>query len=159
MGSEMCIRDRSWPFAERVVQGIVNLKKRVRQNVGRLAYANYKGVFPCLGCDSGLPMGRAEHNRVAGECKFHDIDPDLIERKWTCPGCTRVNADGKIRPRPRGHKDHTNDPTNCRMPWTEEQKFSRRVRGPGIQHPREGRQRAAEDPDGNAGSHDLTESD
>ena len=63
--------------------------------------------------------------------------------------------DGEIRPRPRGHTDHANDPANCRMPFTTERR--RRTRGAGTQHPREGRELASEDPDGDATTHDLTE--
>jgi hypothetical protein len=45
------------------------------------------------------------------------------------------------------------------MPHTTERRFARRVRGAGTQHPREGREPASEDPDGNATTHDLTETD
>jgi hypothetical protein len=135
----------SWLFAARVVQGVVELKKRLRHQQGRIAYTAYKGSFPCIGCDSELPQSRSEHNRVGGECRFHDTMPDKIEMEWTCPGYTRKNPDGKIRPRPRGHADHTNDPTNCRMPHTTERRFAKRVRGAGMQHPREGREPASED--------------
>ena len=69
----------SWPFAERVAQGTVNLKRRIRRQIGRLAFAGFKGVYPCVGCDSRLPMGRAEHYRIPGERKFHDIDPEKIQ--------------------------------------------------------------------------------
>ena len=141
------------------MQGVIDLKRRCRREMGRRAYTAYKGIFPCIGCDSKLPRSRQEHNRVEGECKYHDLSPEEVELKWTCPGCTRVNEDGRVRPRARGHPDHTNDPATCRMPHTPERRFAPRNRGPGHTHPREGRQPAAEDPDGNATTGDLTETD
>ena len=77
----------NWPFVNRLVQGIVNLKARVRRSAGRTAYNVDKGNYPCIGCDSGLPKGRSEHNRVEGECKHFDADPSEIEEPLTCPGC------------------------------------------------------------------------
>ena len=145
--------------AGRLIQGVIELKKRLRHQLGRSAYTAYKGNFPCLGCDSDLPQSRAEHNRVDGECKFHDTPGDKIEPDYTCPGCTRTNPDGKIRPRPRGHPDHTMDPTNCRMPATKERRFAKRARGAGTQHPREGREAASEDPDGDATTKDFADTD
>ena len=147
----------SWSFCARLIQGVIDLKKRLRHQLGRRAYTAYKGTFPCIGCDSNLPCGRTEHNRVNGECKFHNTPADKIEPEYTCPGCTRKNPDGKIRPRPRGHSDHTMDPTNCRMPATTERRFSNRARASA--HPREGRVPASEDPDGNATTRDFGDTD
>ena len=161
MGKGPQLRDMqvwNWPFVNRLVQGIVNLKAKVRRSAGRTAYSVDKGNYPCIGCDSGLPKGRSEHNRIEDECKHFDADPSEIEEPLTCPGCTRKNADGKIRPRPRGHPDHTND-AGCRMPTTLERRFAPRTRGAGTSHPREGREAASEDPDGNATTRDLTETD
>ena len=138
-----------WPFAARIVQGITELKARHSKAAKLLGLM----VYPCIGCESDLPLQRTEHNLKEGECKFHGHPRAASEMKWTCPGCTRVNPDGKIRPRPRGHHEHTNDPATCRMRWIQERRWAPRIREEA--HPREARTPAQEDPDGNATSHDL----
>ena len=114
-----------WQFAERVVQGTVLLIKRI-QRERKDAQSAYPVVMihVCTGCKSSLPGTRQEHNRDPAECKYHHIPVEQRQSAWTCPGCTRVNPDGYIRPRPRGHKDHTNDPQTCRIPWMQEKTWA-----------------------------------
>ena len=97
---------RSWLCAARVVQGIVELKKRIRHQQGRIAYTAYKGSFPCIGCDSDLPPSRTEHNRVDGEYKFHDL-PHKIETKLKLNGHVQ---DAPART-PMAESDHDLDVT------------------------------------------------
>ena len=142
----------SWPSA---------LKSRLQQSVKNIrnTAANITRAFPvvegrCEGCFRKQSRRSRLHNRTEGQCKDWQVPESEWEPVWTCPGCTR-EVNGVLRPRPRGHPDHTNDPTACRMPSTRirTETLGRGGIGAGT-HPREARVPAEADRHANAsGSH------
>ena len=144
----------SWNFAERVVEGIVRLKGRLRR-VHAQAFPTV-GTGPddapaarrprtgCPGCDNNMAKNRREHNRIEGQCRF---PADTPEPEWSCPGCKHG--------RPRAHHTHTDVPGECRWAVIPLRRSSTRTRRQ--QHPRETRQPATADPTANLQGNELIE--
>ena len=142
-----------WMFAERLIEGIVRLKKRIRKasaypetGSGPQGPDQPKAEFQwnkCPGCKGRMARTRREHTRILGECRYDDVIPEM---EWTCPGCSRNPA------RLRGHQDHTEVPGDCRWAITGTRLVTGRARG---SHPREAPVRASQDANNDIPGPDL----
>ena len=137
----------TWPFAQRVVEGIVRLKAKLRKQCASTYPTIGTGpddITPptapkwwdeCEGCRGNMARTRREHTRTPGKCRYPNVEPEPI---WTCPGCARVPQ------RARGHDDHTGVEGECRWASASTRNKGRHARsGP---HPREARLPAETDP-------------
>ena len=127
----------TWQFAERIVEGITRLRRRLRQTAYPAVASGPQDPpqnqpedwIKCPACRGNMAETRREHTRIPNECKWPLVEP---EPEWTCPGCARSP------PRPRGHEDHTDRPGECR--WASAGYRGRARQG---KHPREARRQAA----------------